>query len=189
VKGRQIYYTEEQLEFVEDNCELPRKKLHKMFYDKFKRKDVSLINLNALCKRKGWFTGRTGCFEKGNIPHPDAHPKGANKTSFKKGQMPHNWKPVGSERISKDGYVEIKIKEPRTWKLKHHITWEAKRGKIKNGHIIIFLDGNKTNCGIDNLYEISRAVNSQLNRDGYGDLTGELRISAAAMKKLDLKCK
>jgi hypothetical protein len=187
MKGRQIKYSWEELEFIKTRRTLVRKELHEAFCNKFKRLDISLINLNALCKRKGWLTGRTGCFKKGNTPHPDAHPKGPNKTSFKSGRMPHNWKPVGSERISKDGYVEVKTKEPRTWKLKHRVVWERERGSVKKGHIIILLDGDKTNCDIKNLYEISRAVNSQLNKHGYGSLTGELRISAVAMKKLELK--
>lgn len=187
MKGQQIKYSREELEFIKAGRTLVRKELHKAFCGKFKRTDVNLINLNSLCKRKGWLTGRTGCFKEGNIPHPDAHPKGPNKTSFKSGRLPHNWKPVGSERTSKDGYVEIKTKEPRTWRLKQRVVWEKKHGKVKKGHIIIFLDGNRSNCDEDNLYEISKAVNSQLNKNGYGGLTGELRITAATMKELDLK--
>lgn len=189
MKGQQIKYSQEELKFIKARRTLVRKELHEAFCGKFKRTDISLINLNALCKRKGWLTGRTGCFKKGNIPHPDAHPKGSNKTSFKSGRLPHNWKPVGSERISKDGYVEVKTKEPRTWRLKHRVVWEGERGGVKKGYIIILLDGDKTNCDVNNLYEISRAVNSQLNKYGYGSLTGELRVSAAIMKKLELKYK
>jgi len=36
-------------------------------------------------------------------------------TEFKKGCMPHNYKPVGSERITKDGYRERKVADPKKW--------------------------------------------------------------------------
>ena len=51
-------------------------------------------------------TGRTGRFEKGRATW-NKGTKGltkANVTSFKKGQKPHNYKPLGSERITKDAY-------------------------------------------------------------------------------------
>jgi hypothetical protein len=34
---------------------------------------------------------------------------GANPTSFRKGHMPHNHRPIGSERLTKDGYLERKV--------------------------------------------------------------------------------
>ncbi|EMM6737362.1 HNH endonuclease, partial [Pseudomonas aeruginosa] len=41
-------------------------------------------------------------------------------TRFKKGQKPHTWLPVGSTRISADGYLQRKISDtgypPRDWK-------------------------------------------------------------------------
>lgn len=189
MKGQQIIYSLEELAYIEKNKTLSRKSLQEIFCNKFKRYDVNQKNLSALCKRKGWLTGRTGSFEKGGIPwnFGKIGYMGPNKTTFKKGNRPTNWKPVGTERIGKDGYVEIKTEEPKTWELKHRVIWEKRRGPVKKGHIIIFLDGNKQNCDIDNLHQISRAVNAQLNRDGYGNLTGDLRISASKLKELELK--
>lgn len=189
MKGQQISYSAEELLFIKNNSKLPRKELHLKFSVKFERDDISQSNMSALCKRKGWSTGRTGCFSKDQTPWNLGKKgyMGPNATTFKKGNKPANWKSVGTERINKDGYIEIKIEEPGTWRLKQRYVWEQKNGAIEKGHIIIFLDGNKQNCNIDNLYEISRAVNSQLNKNGYGDLTGDLRVSAAIMKKLELK--
>ena len=90
------------------------------------------------------------------------------KTRFKKGNTPHNHKPVGWQRITKDGYVEIKIAEPNVFKLKHRLIWENEIGPIPAGHNIQFKDGNRLNCELENLYIITRAeqlgVNNSIHR-------------------------
>jgi len=78
-------------------------------------------------------------------------------TQFQKGQMPHNHKNVGYERINVEGYVEVKIAEPKTFKLKHRLVWEQNYGPIPKGCNIQFKDGNRQNCQMENLYLISRA--------------------------------
>lgn len=78
-------------------------------------------------------------------------------TRFTKGNIPASYKPVGYERINKDGYVEVKIAEPRTFRLKHRQVWIEHNGTIPPGCNIQFRDGNKQNFSIDNLYMISRS--------------------------------
>ena len=78
-------------------------------------------------------------------------------TRFQKGQMIWNQKPVGYERITKDGYIEVKVSEPNVFKLKHRVIWEQKYGQIPAGHNIQFKDGNPLNCTIENFYMISRS--------------------------------
>lgn len=70
---------------------------------------------------------------------------------FKKGNIPHNHKPIGYEFLRSDGYIEIKVAEPNTWKLKHLYIYEKYKGKIPEGYNIIFLDQDKTNFNLDNL--------------------------------------
>lgn len=106
-------------------------------------------------------TGFTGRFEKGNIPFNKGkkgiYPKGCEKTWFKKGQTPINHKPVGSERIDRDGYIMIKVAEPSVWKLKHRVIWEKANGPIPKNYTVIFLDGDKSNTDINNLALVSRS--------------------------------
>lgn len=87
------------------------------------------------------------------------------RTMFKKGHTPVNHRPVGSERVNVDGYVEIKVAEPNKWRLKHQVIYEAANGKIPKGHCLIFLDGNKANVSLDNLTLISRQELVRLNKD------------------------
>lgn len=162
-----ISYSKDELAWIKRNRAWPRKKAHKKFCEFFGRKDVKLIHYNALCKRKGWLTGRTGCFEKGIIPANTGkkcppgkmgnHPN-ARKTQFKKGQTPITAKYVGHERIDrKDGYVWLSVaeKNPHTgaatrYVLKHKYLWEKKNGKVPAGHFLKCLDGNRANTDPSN---------------------------------------
>lgn len=75
----------------------------------------------------------------------------SRSTCFKKGQQVWNHKPVGYERKTKDGYWEVKVAEPRTFKAKHRLLWERHHGPIPKGVNIVFIDGNTDNVTIENL--------------------------------------
>lgn len=75
-----------------------------------------------------------------------------------------NHKPVGSERINKDGYTLVKTAEPNVWKLKHKLIWEAANGKTPKGCVVTFLDGDKRNFALENLVLISQAENAMMER-------------------------
>lgn len=117
------------------------------------------------------------CFKKGHIPaNKGTHPPTVGRmaeTQFKKGHLPRNTKSVGYERISKDGYIEVRceMKKDRNvgdtnFVLKHRLVWEQANGPIPENHIVIFLDGNKQNCNLENLALISRAEHLQMTRAG-----------------------
>ena len=126
-------------------------------------------------------TGRTGRFEKGHATW-NKGTKGitkANVTSFKKGQKSHNYKPVGSERITKDGYCEIKVSDTgRRWRPKHVLIYEKHHGKVPKGSAVIFLDGDKRNFDIDNLYLVTRSQLAMLNKNSLIQKDAELTKTA-----------
>lgn len=108
-------------------------------------------------------------------------------------------KPVGTERVDKDGYVRIIVEEGKE-KLKHHIVWEENNPPIKKDECLLFLDGNKQNCSIDNLFLFKRKYVSTLNymTKNIENITPEQRKSLilcailkveANEKKLKLKSK
>ena len=86
---------------------------------------------------------------------------GGKETQFKKGQMPHNWKPEGSERIDKDGYLMIKVNGK--FIPKHRYIYEQHYGKIPKGLIIVFKDKNTKNLDINNLEAIDREEHQRRN--------------------------
>ena len=64
--------------------------------------------------------------------------------------------PIGSERIDKshtNGYrVKIKVaKGHEGWVDKGRYIFENQNGKIPEGYVLVYLDGNPMNCEIDNL--------------------------------------
>jgi HNH endonuclease len=75
-------------------------------------------------------------------------------TQFKKGQMSgsaqHNYKPIGSLRISHDGYLERKTTDnptlvpARRWVGVHRLVWESAHGPIPKGHAVVFKAGQRT---------------------------------------------
>ena len=73
-------------------------------------------------------------------------------------------KPIGSERFDKDGYILVKIAYPRVERRKQFIEWEKHYPPTdKKTECLIFLDGDKTNCSIDNLFKIKRKYIGCLN--------------------------
>lgn len=79
-------------------------------------------------------------------------------TRFKPGAIPKNIRPVGSTRINVYGYVEIKIAEGNfQWRLLHRENWKKHHGEYPpRGTALVFKDGNKQNCAIDNLELLTR---------------------------------
>jgi hypothetical protein len=111
---------------------------------------------------------KVGQFKKGQEPpnkgkkmSPEVYKK-VKRTFFTKGHAPHNTKFNGYERVSKDGYVEIRVKKGK-FKLKHRVIWEQKRGRVPKGMVVIFKDGNKMNLKISNLKLITREENMKRN--------------------------
>ena len=134
-------------------------------------------------------TGFTGYFPKGNIPF-NKGTKGimkANKTSYKKGNIPQSYKPVGTERITKDGYTEIKVKDPNVWKLKHRLIYEEHYGEIPKGYVVMFLDRDKSNFDINNLILISRNQLRTLNQNDLIKDDPELTKSGIILADLLIK--
>ena len=207
MRGRPIPYSAEELAFVQSVSKWPRAQAHAAFCEKFARDDVSLTSFNALCKRNGWMTGRTGRIVAGNVPHNKGkkcepgrggnHPN-ARRTQFKKGELSSRaaalYKPVGTERLNDDGYRERKMHdgEGRRWKLAHVVDWEAANGPIPVDHCLKCRDGNRLNCAPSNWELIPRALlprlaggNQYCDFLAYDEAAPELRPAIMTMAKID----
>lgn len=112
-------------------------------------------------------TGTTGCFKKGSTPWNKGLKgyMGANKTSFKKGTIPPNQVPVGTESYTKGGYIKVKIANPNKWELKQRLVYKQHHGEIPKDHKIIFADNDIYNFSIDNLIAVSNSELLILNKN------------------------
>jgi hypothetical protein len=129
---------------------------------------------------KGWEPTQ---FKKGHIP-ANKGKKGTGgwePTQFKKGHKPVNYRPVGSERINVDGYIEIKVADPNKWQPKHKVIWEQANGPIPKGHALVFGDSNKLNLDINNLILVSRKQLLILNRNNLIQKDAELTRTAVVI--------
>lgn len=164
---RHIYSIEEE-KFLIDNVKgITLKELTERFNKQFNL-DLSESSIANRKNKLGLSSGiKGGQFQKGHSTWNKGIKgyMGANKTSFKKGNVPHNYRPVGSERITKDGYVEIKVSDPNKWELKHRYIYEKEHGKIPEGYNVMFADKNRMNLDIDNLILVSKSEDLIMNKN------------------------
>jgi hypothetical protein len=75
------------------------------------------------------------------------------ETRFAKGRPAHearNYRPIGSLRINKDGYLERKVTDDptlvpaRRWVAVHRLVWEAAHGPAPAGYAVTFKPGRRT---------------------------------------------
>lgn len=94
-------------------------------------------------------------------------------------------KPIGTERVDKDGYIRVIVEDGKE-RLKHHLVWEKENKPLEKDEVLMFLDGNKKNCDINNLIVIKRKWIGVLNRllSGLVDVSSELRKTAILTAQL-----
>lgn len=198
MKGHWITYSPRELAWIKRHRTTVRRIAHAKFVDKFNRPDVQLEDFKHLCQRKGWATGRTGCFPKGQTPFNKGKtmPFNANRarTQFQPGHEPRNIKYLGHERINVDGYTEISIAEtnPHTgyWRRyvpKHKYLWEQQHGPVPPGHFLKSKDGNRLNTDPSNWIVLSRSLQPFLNGHrgpNYDQALPEVRPAILTLAKL-----
>lgn len=140
--------------------------------DKFglKKSAAYLASPAAYRFRRGYHKGWDYRFTKGHVPankglrRPGWHRGRMKETQFKKGVRQgvavKLWKPIGTERISKDGYLERKVNNDlplqRRWRAVHLILWESVHGPLPPGHAVAFKNGDKTDIRLENFELITR---------------------------------
>ncbi|WP_066499979.1 HNH endonuclease signature motif containing protein [Abyssisolibacter fermentans] len=161
-------YTKEEKKFIADNVKgNGNKKLTEMFNKQFNL-NLDISQIRAHKKNHSLSSGLDGRFKKGHTPFNKGK-KGINiggkTTQFKKGHKPYNYRPIGFERITVDGYTEVKVAEPNKWRLKQQLIWEKQNGPVPDNHVVIFGDRDKRNFDINNLILVSRQQLLILNRN------------------------
>ncbi|WXL23953.1 HNH endonuclease [Ectopseudomonas mendocina] len=130
-------------------------------------------------KRSDEYKQLSGCgrFKKGGAPW-NAGMKGWNAggkskdTQFKPGNVSSTWRPIGAERVSKDGILYRKVADTRNkkvdWRPVHELIWEEHHGPIPEGNFVIFIDRNRSNFAIENLLAVLRSTGQRNRGRRYG---------------------
>lgn len=170
-------YTKEEHEFLKTFVPgHTYKEIVEAYNQKFEE-PITTLRVKSYIGNHKLNTGKTGRYEKGHVPaNKGKHQPTVGRmaeTQFKKGGLPPNTKPIGYERITKDGYIEVKVKmRPSSpscndnFIFKHHLVWEEANGPIPKGYKLTFLDGNKQNCILENLAFVTDAEHLQMTRKG-----------------------
>ena len=107
---------------------------------------------------------------------------------------------IGTER-KYDGYCYVKVNNKdhpgkttmklfrENWKPKHELVYEQAYGKIHENHFVVFLDTNKENFALENLYCIHRGVLAIMNKNRWFTSDPELTITAIKWCKLKFAIK
>ena len=165
LREQRHHYTKEQNEWLTKNIsKYTYPKLTNMFNEKFNAK-VTKVSIIGQCRE---YLGVK---------------RGEN--SFSATTLP-----IGSE-IKKNGMIYVKVsdepfKRTERWKAKSRIIYENEKGEIPNDNEIIFLDGDKNNLHISNLYCVSKSVRACLAREKW--YKKDRNITLSAIKCAELMC-
>lgn len=126
-------------------------------------------------------------FSKGHEPENKGKPMHSHvyakckATMIKKGHEPHNTKYDGHKRISKDGYIEIRVTKGK-YVFEHRHIWEQVNGKVPKGFILVFKDRNPKNITLENIELISWEEN--MKRNTINRFPSELKSTIRLVNKL-----
>lgn len=191
---KQHEWSEEEIDFLREVYpKHGRTGTTKLFNERYGL-DMSESSIKQQVQKHKIRAATNGCFPKGNIPYnkgvpmsPEQYAK-CRPTMFLKGNIPANHKPIGSDRVTKDGYIEVKIAEPNKWELLQVLVMQGMIGRrLKKGvELVRFLDGNTLNCHPDNLILTTRRVNARINQRKVKPITAE--AMKAVVKVEEIKC-
>lgn len=166
-KGCKMYrYTPEQAAFLMKHIPGRRhEEIAALFNARFFA-GLTAAQVKSFCSNRRVQTGLDARFKPGQTPFNKGKRgvNGCSSTSFKKGNRPQTWRPVGSERVNREGRIEIKVAEPRTWRPKQRVIWEGLHGPVPHGHVVLFADRNPRNFAAENLIAVSRGELAILNK-------------------------
>lgn len=206
-------FTKEQIEFIKNNAKgrtsgVLTELVNAKFNTKFTQNQIK--NVKSRNKITSGLGGKIGQFKAGQTPWnkgkkwtPELREKIFNSKNslYKKGHRPVTELPLYSERVNRDGLVEIKVKVSdypenifkknsygNGWIMKHHKVWiDFYKKPIPKGHKVIFIDQNKRNFAIENLKLVSNSLMARLNQNHR--LTSDYTLSNCGIMLEEIKMK
>lgn len=205
---RYEYWTPSELAYLREHyAETPNELLGRVL-NRAPRNVAQKARKLGLSKSAQFLARQSGRFEAGLVPWNKGRPgttgtqDACRATQFKPGrpaELSANYRPIGSVRAAKGGYLEQKITDDRSlyparrWVPVHRLVWDREVGPIPPGHIVVFKPGMLTTdlkqITPDRLECISRAENMARNTvHRYGkDIAQLIQLRAAITRQLNKK--
>lgn len=151
-------------------------------YNKHQTYEDLTIALNRLfCKKRAITSVREKCTKQLGL-------KGmVNPTAYRKGNIKDQC-PIGTIKKTNNGCTYIKVKDSTHsfqsgyrepyWLPIQKKVWIDHYGKVPKGNMIIFLDRNRENLKINNLYCIDRKISAIMASNGWYKENGKLTLTA-----------
>lgn len=137
-------------------------------------------------RRKSQFKKGHSTHNKG-VPMPEHVREKLKHTWYQKGHQPKHALYDGAITIRNDkewGQIRFIRVDKGRWIPLHHYVWQQAGNEVKEGHVIIFIDGDTSNCAIDNLQQITCADNMRRNSIvNYGKEFQSLCLTIASFKR------
>jgi hypothetical protein len=117
------------------------------------------------------------------------------KPGHRTGRAHQLYRPIGAERISKDGYLERKIHDglpmQSRWRAVHILLWEKHHGALPKGHAVVFRNSDKADIRIENLDLVTRNQLMRLNsyHNYPKDIAQAIQLRGALNRKINQAAK
>ena len=161
------------------NCNLTRKQLHYIIYQVRKKYNIPYLEHAR--------------FNNGNVPHNKGRSISEYLSEDKMKKVLANLEKrkcskVGSELLKPTGYIYVKkLKNGKSdWVCKQRYVYEQHYGKIPNGYVVTFIDGNKNNCDLSNLKIVTKDEERYISRNGLHFKNKELNETSILLTKMIL---
>lgn len=180
-KPTELFPAEVQEFIAKHNAGVTSQALTEMLNQEFGR-DYTPRQIQSYRKNRHLPCGLDCKFQTGHLSHNKGRTgycaPGCEKGWFRAGDLPENTLPVGTVMAKSDGYLWKKVRMDliparKNWRQLHRLVWEEHNGPIPAGHLVIFKDGDRSNCDISNLACITKQENQALNRHGLRFSTAE----------------
>jgi len=166
-------YPFESTALIAQDLGISRSKVYNIAYRYKLLKDPEYLKTASSGRYEaGMRNGEAFQFKPGHTPYnkgkqmPAETYEKVKKAMFKKGNKPHNTKPIGTIHVRADKtgrfYQYVKIKDSH-WELLQRHVWTQANGEIPAGCVINFIDGNYLNCELSNLQVKTRGEMAVMN--------------------------
>lgn len=175
------HFTEEQEEWLKNNYDLyPTYRELAVEFNRIFHRDKSANSIREKCNKN---LGLTGMLNEGRYV-----------TGHIKEQCP-----IGTIRKSSNGYIYVKVKDNKDshisgyaepyWLPIQKKIWQDHYGEVPEDKMVIFLDGNRENLDIGNLYCIDRKISACMAKNNWYTNSREHTLTAIVLCELLFKLK